>query len=51
MHAMGWIHGDVRPSNVAVDAKGVARLFDLSHARKAKKSERESEYEDLEEMV
>jgi Ser/Thr protein kinase RdoA (MazF antagonist) len=52
MHRRGWLHGDVRPSNVAVDAKGVARFFDFSHACKmGDKSEAVSEYSEFEDMV
>ncbi|WP_156339259.1 serine/threonine protein kinase [Chondromyces crocatus] len=33
LHAAGWVHGDVTPSNVIVDDAGEARLLDLGIAR------------------
>jgi tetratricopeptide (TPR) repeat protein/tRNA A-37 threonylcarbamoyl transferase component Bud32 len=33
IHAAGAVHGDVKPSNVIIDASGVARLMDLGVAR------------------
>ncbi|EYF04706.1 serine/threonine-protein kinase [Chondromyces apiculatus] len=35
LHAAGWVHGDVTPSNVIVDDAGEARLLDLGIARRA----------------
>jgi serine/threonine-protein kinase len=32
LHAAGWVHGDVAPSNVVVDDAGEARLLDLGIA-------------------
>jgi serine/threonine-protein kinase len=35
LHAAGWVHGDVTPSNVLVDDAGDARLVDLAIAERA----------------
>ncbi|MEC8511334.1 MAG: AAA family ATPase [Planctomycetota bacterium] len=35
MHAAGWVHGDVKPENVRLDAEGRAVLVDLGFARPA----------------
>lgn len=35
MHAAGWVHGDVKPENVRLDAEGRAVLVDLGFARRA----------------
>ncbi len=35
MYAAGWMHGDVKPSNVFVSPEGHATLLDLGFARKA----------------
>lgn len=34
LHARGWVHGDVTPSNVIVDEAGEATLVDLGIARR-----------------
>jgi tetratricopeptide (TPR) repeat protein len=33
IHAAGWVHGDVKSSNVLLDDDGLARLIDLGSAR------------------
>jgi tetratricopeptide (TPR) repeat protein len=33
VHAAGWVHGDVKTSNVLLDADGLAHLVDLGSAR------------------
>lgn len=33
MHGLGYIHGDIKPENVLVDAKGDLHLTDLGYAR------------------
>lgn len=35
LHAAGWVHGDVKPENVRLDAEGRAVLVDLGFARPA----------------
>lgn len=35
IHAMGWIHGDISPSNIGIRPVGGAALFDFSTARSA----------------
>ncbi len=35
MHAAGWIHGDVKPSNILVSPGGHVTLLDLSFARRS----------------
>ncbi len=35
LHAAGWVHGDVTPSNVIVDDAGEAKLIDLGLAQRA----------------
>ena len=39
LHAGGWIHGDVKPSNIFVSPEGHATLLDLGLARKADRAE------------
>lgn len=34
LHARGWVHGDVAPSNIVVDDAGEATLLDLGIARR-----------------
>jgi RIO-like serine/threonine protein kinase len=43
-HNDGWVHGDLRPTNLAVGADGAARIFDFTHARKTL-SDAEAKYE------
>ena len=33
LHAAGWVHGDVKSTNVLLDADGLPRLIDLGSAR------------------
>ena len=33
LHAAGWVHGDVKSTNVLLDADGLPRLVDLGSAR------------------
>ncbi len=33
LHKAGWVHGDIKPTNVLVDASGHARLIDFELAR------------------
>jgi serine/threonine-protein kinase len=40
LHLAGWVHGDVKPSNIVVSASGHATLVDLGFARRS--SERNS---------
>lgn len=35
LHAAGWMHGDVKPENIRLDAEGNAVLLDLGFARAA----------------
>lgn len=35
LHAKGWVHGDVTPSNIVVDDAGEATLVDLGIARRS----------------
>ena len=35
LHAVGWLHGDIKPDNVMVDVSGRATLIDLAFARPA----------------
>ncbi|MEM1453209.1 MAG: AAA family ATPase [Planctomycetota bacterium] len=35
MHAAGWVHGDVKPENIRLDAEGRAVLVDLGFAGRA----------------
>ncbi|MEM9802460.1 MAG: AAA family ATPase [Planctomycetota bacterium] len=35
LHAAGWVHGDVKPENIRLDAEGLAVLVDLGLARRA----------------
>lgn len=35
LHAAGWVHGDVKSSNVLLDADGLAHLADLGSARRS----------------
>lgn len=39
MHAAGWVHGDVKPANVRLNANGDAVLVDLGFARRAGSSD------------
>lgn len=39
LHGQGWLHGDVKPSNILVSPTGHATLVDLSLARRADGSE------------
>ncbi|QDV08616.1 Serine/threonine-protein kinase PknB [Planctomycetes bacterium Poly30] len=34
LHAAGWVHGDVKPANIRLDAHGRAILVDLGFARR-----------------
>ena len=34
LHAAGWVHGDVKPGNIRLDAQGKAILVDLGFARR-----------------
>ncbi|MEO6708131.1 MAG: protein kinase, partial [Planctomycetota bacterium] len=34
LHAAGWIHGDIKPENMRMDARGRAVLLDLGFARR-----------------
>lgn len=36
LHGAGWIHGDVKPENMRVDARGRAVLLDLGFARRVR---------------
>jgi serine/threonine-protein kinase len=43
LHALGWLHGQVRPDHVIVSPQGHATLVDLTQARRLESSECESE--------
>ena len=36
LHSAGWLHGDVKPQNILLSAKGHATLIDLGFARQIK---------------
>ncbi len=43
LHAAGWMHGDVKPSNIFVSPEGHATLLDLGFARRSNPEEPEPE--------
>jgi serine/threonine protein kinase len=51
IHDLGWLHGDLRPSNLAIDATGKARIFDFSYACEKLEEEADSELEEFRQML
>jgi serine/threonine protein kinase len=51
IHDLGWLHGDLQPSNLAIDAMGKARIFDFSHACGKSKKKADSELKEFRHML